>query len=160
MLEVHRQDSRQQDLSCLSMAGGYIYSSKQKWTGACFPVPRARLLLAQLNSLPCTLAKQGCLVSAVSWESSWPVLFPSAGAGSGHSWPGHRQPTLNTRREAHGQCGGPGLLGQEQPPIPESLVSAEGEKKWPSEMPSPVVPVSPAFDFKVLENEGTTLWTG
>lgn len=132
---MHRQNrlDPQQDLSHLSTAGGYIYSSKQKWTGVCFPVPRAGLLLAQLNSLPCTLAKHGCFVSAASWESPGPVLFPSAGAGSGHSWPGNGQPRVNTRRKPHRQCWGPGLLEQEQPLIPESLVTADREKKAPKQ---------------------------
>lgn len=116
-------------------AAGYVYRSKQKWTGACFSVPRARLLLAQLNFLPCTLAKQGCLVSAVSWESPWPVIFSSGGANSGHNWPRHRQPTLNMRREPHRQYWGPGLLRQEQPPIPKSLLTANEWKRCPKICP-------------------------
>lgn len=157
---MHRQNrlAPQQGLGCLSTAGGYLYSSKQKWTTACFPVLRARLLLVQLNSVPSTPAKQGRLVSAASWDSSWPVRFLSAGAGSGHSSPGHGQPTVNTRRESHGKTWGPGPLGPEQSLIPESLVTADEEKKWPSKVPSLVISVSPAFDFKVLENEGTTPW--
>lgn len=63
-----------------------------------------------------------------------------------------------TNSEPHGQCWGPGLLGQEQSLIPESLVTADGEKKCPSKVPSLMVSVSPALDFKGLENEGTTLW--
>lgn len=73
-------------------------------------------------------------------------------AGAWSTYSEHEERTLRTVQ-------GLGLLGQEQTPIPKSLVTDDRGKKYPSKMPSTVVPVSPAFNFKVLENEGTTLWT-
>lgn len=134
---MHRQNrlEPQQDLSCLSIAGGYVYSSKQKWTGACFPVPRARLLLAQLNSLPCILAKQGCLVPAVSWESPWPMLFPSAGAGSGHNWWGAGNQQWTPGESPAGTAGDQVLLGRSSLRFPSRLSLLMGKNsaqaKWP-----------------------------
>lgn len=50
-----------------------------------FPVPRARPLLAQPNSLPCSLAKWGCLVSAVPEHEE---RAPRVLLGARSSWAG------------------------------------------------------------------------
>jgi len=126
-----------------------LFSSAEGQTPAC--AAELSSLHAGKTGLPCFCCVLGeSLASALPTSTGW--LWPQLARA--------RQPTVNTKREPCGRCREPGLLGQEQPPIPESLLTANGEKMCPSKIPSLMVPVSPVFDFKGLVNKERTLWAG